>query len=394
MLQQNHFQKYIYLSGIAFLLLIVIVLLQTDNYVQARDSESTATDPTLERLPHRPALITFSQYQHLAHYERTRFGELVWFWVADTFQGPVHSNEQMGINGGVFMHLVSTGAPSFLGSFANATYMRGYRLRARYIAFPARAYELRNAAANSGTWLNSVNGQYRFVLVLQGTSASVFRWSVLDSSSTTSGQPFLTTQWTTTAPYAIFCDGELWIKGLVEGKLGVGASRTIKLLDDVKYVDCQHFPYIPSLTSPNFLTLISEDANRPSTNSPRRGVIIAHTVENGVTGGRANVADSSHLRDIVITAQIVALRGSFSFEYQNDVWEPQATLPNPYGTNNDERGDIFLRGAVASFHRDYVHRSNLGGTGYAKRYRYDQRFFRTSAPFVPKVPESDGWELE
>ncbi|MCX7834611.1 MAG: hypothetical protein N2450_00915 [bacterium] len=329
----------------------------------------------------------FSAYFYLTNFEQTRFGEFIWFWPPDTLQGRVHSNSVIGINGGVFHQLVTSTASYWAGNHTNATYYKGRRLNVPPVEFPFTAEYLRAAAAGGGVFLSSEGGTQTYGIRFEGNSGAVWRWPTGTPSPMTQGVP--PNAGSIAIPggsdLAIFCDGELWIFGHVNGRVGIGAAGNLRLLDNITYSGTlyENLPYQkPSNSLVSMMTLISEAPEPADRSDPWTGILIANTRANGRGGGRAAPAGSQHLRDIAIYGQLIALNSSFTFEDQNDTWDPfLQPLPNDYGQNNDERGTIFLRGAVAQKRRGYVHRSNRGGTGYAKGYIYDDRF--SSGLFPP-----------
>lgn len=111
-------------------------------------------------------------------------------------------------------------------------------------------------------------------------------------------------------------------------------------------------------------------------------IYIANTWQNG----RQNrTGPPPNNRDIVITAAVVSLRGSFQLEQMNDVGDPYISPILP-----DERGNIVLTGSITQWRRGYVHRSNGGGTGYNKVYHYDNRFQYQRPPCFLGATDDDG----
>lgn len=328
----------------------------------------------------------FSAYFYLTNFEQTRFGEYIWFWAPDTLQGRVHSNSTIGINGGVFHQLVTSTSNMWAGNHTNATYYKGRRLNVPPVEFPFTAEYLRSAAAGGGQYFTTQNGNVTYGIRFQGSSASVWQWPSGTQSPMTAGLPASDAFGIPGGTdLAIFCDGELWIFGHINGRVGIGAGGNLRLIDNITYSGTPYetLPYQkPTMSLNSMITLISEVGEPDARSDPWTGILIANTPMNGRSGGRAAPAGSQHLRDIAIYGQLIALNSSFTFEDQNDSYDPFIQpLPNAYGQNNDERGTIFLRGAVAQKRRGYVHRSNNGGTGYAKGYVYDDRF--SSGLFPP-----------
>ena len=152
----------------------------------------------------------------------------------------------------------------------------------------------------------------------------------------------------------VFLHGKVDLRGVLAAqgiRLAIGSSHDIRLVDNLmlRGTNEQSGELPAGATSKIFL--MSEQS-----------VIIGNTWENG----REN---QSHGADIVITALVTALRESFTFENMNDIGDPYISPITP-----DERGNIVLTGGIAQSRHGYVHRSNLGGTGYNKVYRWDERF--------------------
>jgi len=244
---------------------------------------------------------------------------------------------------------------------------------------------LQTTARNRGTWLSSEHSTYTYGLVINGNNGYVWRWQTgTPSTMSDSTQCRDTIHWGNQV-YAIYCDGDLWLKGVLRGKLGIGAAGNIRLMDDIRYEDAiADSNWIPPLNSQNYLTLVS-CAYEPTglQQAPPTGILIANTVANGRDNGGQYPVTRQDLRDIVITAQVIATSSSFTFQQQNNVWEPYQ------GSSPDNRGFIYLRGNLIQYRRGYQHLSNHGGTGHFLDYRYDNRFARVQPPFSFMISEPD-----
>jgi hypothetical protein len=142
-----------------------------------------------------------------------------------------------------------------------------------------------------------------------------------------------------------------------------------------------------NIHNPNYVGIVSEG-----------DIKIANTWANGSerSSGLGRNQTNQNLTSIAITAAVVALgrnetlfTGSFTFENQNDtdsgyVCTPCGCTSNPGGDppncaggpyQGDRRGRSIC-GFDNATTRGYVHRSCCGGTGYLKRYRYDERFLK------------------
>jgi len=142
-------------------------------------------------------------------------------------------------------------------------------------------------------------------------------------------------------------------------------------MDNICYANVDPNNPVVEEDSPHMLGLISEQK-----------IVIKDTYANGR-------ADSQAGSDITITAALVALGESFTFEHQNDTDDTYRFCTGDNAGSDDERGIIRLRGSVTQHRRGYVHRSNCGGTGYEKDYVYDNRLRNTAPPcFIEAVDEN------
>ncbi len=173
----------------------------------------------------------------------------------------------------------------------------------------------------------------------------------------------------------VFFDGKVTIRGVMNpygNGLYIGCSRDIRLIDNVM------------LAGTNWTTgRLPQDATSRIVLASEQNIVIANTWENGRENRTGTPPNN---RDLVITAYLYALGGSFSFEQQNDDWDPYISPVSP-----DERGNIVLTGGVAQYERGFLHRSNRGGTGYNKVFHYDERLRHARlGVFEPFVrPEDD-----
>ncbi len=310
-------------------------------------------------------LRSFVNYMYLTDSETTIFGEVIKFWSPDTLYGRVHSNDQIAIRERpVFYGPVSTTAGDFWhGPGYNPYFEYPPDFNAPMVVVPDEATKVRNCAGSSGLTFDGEN-QFNHRLVFNGQNGlSVFKWRIgepYNDSLVYNGPPL--------HDQAIFFFGPLELMGRVQGSVTVGASETIRLIDDIWYVDSHQNGEVDSSSS-NVLGIVSEG-----------DIFVANTWANG----RMN---SEQGTDIKINGGLVALGESFPFEDQNDVWE---IYQGPYP---DERGSIRMWGSIVQKRRGYVHRSRHGGTGYGKDYHYDFRFNTMPPPCYPDATDQHGHSL-
>ncbi|TKJ39976.1 hypothetical protein CEE37_09575 [candidate division LCP-89 bacterium B3_LCP] len=350
-------------------------------------------------------LMGLANFLYLTDIETTIFGEVIKFWQEDTLDGWVHSNDTIAImNNPVFYDRVTTTAPIFFEAIGFNPQFVNYDpiFEYREIYLPEEATEIRNAASAGGTYFGDANGYWASRLVFLDRSGwRLYQWpfgTPFDSSAVVAtGSP--------PAWQAIWVDGYLELQGVVRGQVTVGAHghynptflgyHCIRLVDDIRYY----------FANPNTGAFNDSTANAPADILgivSEQNITIGDTWANGRQDGKFRTnfnPDSCH---IVITAAMVALGESFSFEDQNE--DPGTCTPWEFwnGTYNfmingnparDERGDIFMHGAITQKRRGYVHRSNQGGTGYGKHYNFDKRLSQMSPPYFIEATDSEGHAL-
>jgi hypothetical protein len=309
---------------------------------------------------------SFADYMYLTDHEVTPLGEMVRFFSGDTLWGRTHSNDTITImTSPVFYSVVSTGADRFgRGTGYNPQFLGpDPYFNAPKVEIPLVASTVREGAHRQARFFE--RDGYEFRILFRGSIAKLFEWE--------EGAPFdsLTAQQTNITggdQTCIFIAGPLSVAGVVSGSWTIGCSKDIYLIDNIRYTCLNLNTFMIPPDCNDYLGLVSETR-----------VIIANTWENG----RENQAQG---QDIIINAAIVALgdtTGSFTFDQQNDIWDAYI------GPNPDERGQIHLNGSVTQRFRGYVHRSNQGGTGYLKDYKYDDRFLTQRPPcFMDAVDQS------
>lgn len=339
-----------------------------------------------------PARVWSSSFLILSEYEHDRYGNFLWYYVRDLLSAPlgarIHSNDDIGIHTGATINaFVST--HGHLHSSPGVTFSGlptpGYQEEEAYLNIPHDINPLIYNAANWGTYLVTDSNRYIYGLVFQGNICTVYRWQTglpqtpFDRPQNQIGSIGISSD----SPYGIFCDGQLWIKGVVAGKVGIGAHGSIRLMDDVMIMSVVNTPsWIPMSTDTyNFLTIATDVVYTPDAESDRRnvGIIIANTVANG-RGNGANLHPlGTNQKDIIITAHLMAVNSMVTFEDQEGIVDSNGVVSPDY------RGVIYFRGSLVQRYRGFVHRSDYGGIGYVRDFRYDERFLRTPPPFSMRI---------
>ena len=304
-------------------------------------------------------------YMYFSDIETSPFGDRIRFWGQDTLCGPVRTNAQFAImQNPVFCDYFIQGAdapehgPGYNPLFqfeVDPVY------NAPVIPFPEQATWLREQAFEQGLFFNAGPDMQAWVQMMGSTMR--IHWAEL-------GEPFDTLDFqdvTLPDPAQVFFDAPFRISGTVSTVLMIGSSSRIGLEDNLLYASNEGPPqYRPISGHTEKLAVISENE-----------IKILNTPANG----REN---SSNGQDIVLHGIYVALNGYFTFENHNVadsgyVCVPCGCQPGQPGQNPpscgqgglDERGIIYLWGSLMQHQRNYVHRSCCTGTGYNKKYRYD-----------------------
>jgi hypothetical protein len=323
----------------------------------------------------------FADYMYLTNEERARFGDWIKFQSGDTLRGRVHSNSQIAIMGQpVFYEQVSTTADDFWRGAGYAPVFLGPPpiFNAQRVAIPDMAENLRQGAALQGNYFPDAGLTLRANVL--GRTVHCYLWPTgtpVDSSNT---RDIAIVNHT-----CIFSEGPVEIRGHLTGKVTIGSAKLVRLIDDIRYDDANPVTGMTPADSRNYLGIVSEG-----------DVKVANTIENGRnnSNGLGRAQTNPRYTDITITAAIVALGESFTFEQQNDPDSGYvfANCP-PNGTGPDDRGTIYLYGSITQSRRGYVHRGTCGSTGYLKKYEYDHRFLFDRPPCFFDVSDEEGRAL-
>ncbi|MDP8207682.1 MAG: hypothetical protein P9L92_13530 [Candidatus Electryonea clarkiae] len=363
--------------------------LEATGIVQINDGHQRVVD-VKRSVTMRTQLRTFSGYMYLTNNEMTMFNEIIWFWTPDTLYGRVHSNSMIGIHNAPQFHApISTTASYFVDGKQQAWFAFDPQFDAPRVYFPETAENLRAGAAGGGGYVSNDDGTWQSRLTATQGGWFLEQWQV--------GVPYDSTRIEISRNFpfgnnlAIFIEGDVQFfgsqggVGMVAGRTTVGTSGDLELWDNVLYsgLTTGHFPEKIEEDFPHMLGLVGEGR-----------IIIKDVYPNGRGNGLSRPGGHNR-QHIIITAALVALGEQFTFEHQNDNWNTYnwCACPGEHCGEGDERGSIYLRGAVTQVRRGYVHRSNCGGTGYAKDYYYDLRLERIPPPFYLEAIDEEGASL-
>lgn len=276
----------------------------------------------------------------------------------DTLWERIHSNgwiRTQNVDGlPVFADIVSTSMPSFhpLSPNPAGQFLDGAPIfNAPEVVFPDSLQWIRQAAREQ--WHEryfSIPGE-QWSAVIEGTNIHLGHWPV--GTMRPSWDFYDLTLVIDFHSSVVFIDGDVELRGELAAQdhdLILGASGDIRIMDNIM------------LEGTNVTTgALPNGATSKLCIASEGSVIVGNTWENG----RENQAQGE---DVVITALIFALSGSFQFEQMNDTWDNYVTSVSP-----DERGTIVLTGGITQRVRGFTHRSNRNGTGYNRVYHWDER---------------------
>ena len=313
--------------------------------------------------------VPLTYYQYVTHIERSVFDQNIWFWTPDTMEGPVHSNGTFAIRYSPQFHgPFSTSQDHFIEHQANPRFEVRPVFNAPMVEFPRNLDFLRDIANHR---ISSRNGENMTWIRMRGDGG-------IDIFQYPDGSDRLDSLFARYQPLnywregmVIFVEGDVEVEGTLAGKVTIGCSGNMYLLDDCVYQGADRNGQFDQGWMPHMLGLASE-----------RNIFIANTVRNGRENGYFEDRNNLNRHSIIINGALVALNECFTFEQQNDDWDRYQ------GPEPDERGRIYLTGSIAQFRKGYTHRSQHQGTGFGKTYHYDFRFLRDGPPGF--APESNG----
>jgi hypothetical protein len=339
---------------------------------------------------------SYANYLHLTTKERDCvLHAAIYFWVPDTLDGKVHSNDTIHIqtenDSPVFLERITTSARNWRQIFNlnHAQFLKGYGYQSPVI-FDNQATQLRRRSEyNWGTYGHDSLTQvalsdsliyYRKCGVIRVNGVDKIHCYPSDLGSQSVPIP---------QSHALFINGKVWVsaaRGRVDrmdgeypedsftdgsflsngftGRLSIGSSDTMIIVDNLIYKHSRLDNSVPEdLNScPDVLGLISE-----------RYIMVGKNVESTT----------------YINAGLVALWGSFSVE---DIYCSQ-----PPGYDN-EKQQLYVYGSVAQRNRGLLHISSLPpghSRGFlGKIFHYDKRFHASPPPYFPIIDDGTMTYLE
>jgi hypothetical protein len=302
---------------------------------------------------------TFARYQWFIE---SGGGGYSWFRTGERFEGPVHVNGSIMIDGDPwFGSLVSAGGGLTVTNGSYPIFERGYELNKGLIELPTREYmhaTLRTAAQDvGGHYASSLPNKRHYLVELGKPSEGDLRYRVVKEN----GQPV--GGWSDVnigaTSGAFWFDAPVEISGVVDGQLTIGVDGSIVITDDITYADSTPGTG-PDPECDDVLGLIAAG-------HPEGDIIIERNPQND--------------NDCEIHGVLMALQKNIEAEdYQH----------------GPLRGDLVVWGGMVVDYAIHIaeYKDGVVTSGYVRDFRYDPRLFTMPPPFFPGTGTYvvAGWE--
>jgi hypothetical protein len=277
---------------------------------------------------------SFASYAYFTNSETTPTGQSVWFVTGDVMEGPTHTNGQFSMYG----------TPKFLGPVSSVNriinkwggdqFTKPYFKEPPKLGVPPKEFPTKSLT-------KIIEKAQEGGAVFQGdTSVTLLSDGTM---RVTNAQQGLNDQvMPLPGKDVLYVDGgNLTLKGTLKGRLTLGASGDVKVVDSVTYA-----------------------------NDPRRDPASKDML--GIVAGANVVIPQEAPHDLRIDASIIAIKTSFGVE---NWWE------------GAPKGTLTINGGLIQANRGPVGQFNAANgqklSGYTKDYHYDQRLKSTAPPAFP-----------
>lgn len=278
----------------------------------------------------------------------------------DTIAGPLRTDDTIIVwERPIFRDEVITSAPVITHWQDNAEpqYAQEPILGVPEYSLPATLPNLRDMAANT---FSSHGGQFvTWIRLMAEEGADIFQYPVGSQPNDS-----LIDHIGVRNERVIFVDGTLRLEGRISwaSSVTIYATGDIQLIDDVRYNAADDFgrsEWIPWFSPSAFVS--------------EQNIVVMDTYRNGKNDGYNVNRNHLSAHSIALDGSYVALRGSFTFENQNNPGD------RFQGSTPDNRGFIYLTGGIAQYTRVGLSNQNHNFTGYGINFQYDEKL-RTMAP--------------
>ena len=308
-----------------------------------------AKDGVLRQVKATVIAETFAIYQWFVG---STGGGWTWFSTGERFEGPVHVNGDLQIDGDPwFGGLVRAGGGYTEKLGSNPTFERGYELHVEQIPLPTVSYvesTLKVAADEAlGVHPTKLSGPGSYWLVELGAPlAGYMTYQGFDKNDNPIG--FGTVVELAATNGAAWFDNEIEIRGTLDGQLTIGVDGDIHVIDDIIYADSTPGSG-PNADCDDVLGLVAAGL-------PKGNIIIDYTVPNQ--------------SDCEVHGVMMALENTIEAEdYQHHAI----------------RGDFIIYGGLLAQKAIHIAEYSDGvvTSGYYRDYHYDSRVITLPPPFFP-----------
>ena len=278
-------------------------------------------------------------------------GGFSWFRTGEHFEGPVHVNGTLGIDGDPwFGGHVRAGGDITMKVGSNPTFVRGYELHVEQVPLPSRTEVL-------ATLRTQASGPTGFRPGPLGSNKAYWEVELEGDSFTCEGFdkngnpiPGVPGGMIPLSSFngAAWFDDDIRIKGTVDGQLTIGADGNIEIWGDILYADSTPGSG-PNPDCDDVIGLVAAGAADGN-------VYIARTPEN--------------MNDCEVHGIMMALQNTIEAEeYQH----------------HGLRGDFILYGGLIATKAIHMaeYRDGVVTSGYIRDYHYDSRMILLPPPFFP-----------
>jgi hypothetical protein len=309
------------------------------------------------RIRQRIRMTSFAQYAYFTDDELSAGGFPIWFVSTDAIEGPLHTNGTLRVLGSPrFLGEVTSASDHMLGypnywvdspsdwpvGVNNPLFAEGFELNMPQVPLPTQTLDLRQEALTGGVYIGA---QADLELGVTGPVNPVpapgwFRYRPTDPP----GGNWTSVQITTLPGRVFYADGDLHVKGLLDGELTVASSLNVRIEDNLTYQasDAQGAP----LPGCDDLLGVVAGGN----------IVFVDNIPNGT--------------DLLIDGVLMGLNTSITAEN--------------YGTRG-YCGALTIWGGLIQKYRGAVGitNGNIVTHGYRKDYHYDTRVTARTPPAFP-----------
>ena len=330
------------------------------SWIGAYDVVSTGEiDGVMRQVKSTLVAETFARYQWFIE---SGGGGFSWFRTGERFEGPVHVNGDIMIDGDPwFGNLVRAGGGLTETAGSNPIFERGYELNVGQVDLPSQAYMHATLRAEAlippGHFAASLPNKRYYTVELGRPSAGYVWYRETKEHGQQVGAPETVDISTTNG--AFWFDAPIEISGVVDGELTIGVDGDIVISDDILYLDSSPGSG-PNPGCDDVLGLIAAG-------HPHGDIIIERNHAND--------------NDCEVHGILMALQKNIEAEdYQH----------------GPLRGDLIVWGGMVVDYAIHIaeYRGGFVSSGYVRDFHYDPRLFTMPPPFFPYTGTYiiAGWE--